>query len=160
MSLKSSVQNKRSSRKEKRPRHTFLADNVKDGVDELSALGVVDLGPVVSSTVLAKDKVVGAEELAKGTGANRVHGSGLQVHQDGAGHIAATRGLVEVHVDALQLQVGVTVVRARGVDTVLIGDNLPELGTCGWCRVCVCVWGKIQSQVSACLFVDALRADR
>ena len=30
--------------------------------------------------------------------------------------------------DALQLQVGVTVVGAGRVDTVLIGDDLPELG--------------------------------
>jgi hypothetical protein len=38
-------------------------------------------------------------------------------------------GLVVVDVDALQLQVGVAMVGARGVDAVLVGDNLPELGT-------------------------------
>jgi len=38
-------------------------------------------------------------------------------------------GLIVVHVDALELEIGVTVVRAGGVDTVLVGDDLPELGT-------------------------------
>ena len=33
-------------------------------------------------------------------------------------------GLIEVNIDALQLQVGVTVIGAGGVDTVLVGDNL------------------------------------
>ena len=35
---------------------------------------------------------------------------------------------IVVHVDALQLQVGVAVVRAGGVDAVFIGHNFPELG--------------------------------
>ena len=35
--------------------------------------------------------------------------------------------LVVVHIDALQLQVGVSVVRTRRVDAVLIADHLPEL---------------------------------
>ena len=34
------------------------------------------------------------------------------------------QGLVEVHVDALKLEVGVTVVGARGVDAVLVADHL------------------------------------
>ena len=38
-------------------------------------------------------------------------------------------GLVEVHVDALQLQVRVPVVGASGVHAMLITDDLPELGT-------------------------------
>ena len=34
-------------------------------------------------------------------------------------------GLIEVDVDALQLEVRVSVVGAGGVDSVLIGDDLP-----------------------------------
>ena len=41
-----------------------------------------------------------------------VHGAGLQIHEDGAGHVAAASGLVVVNVDALQLEVRVTVVGA------------------------------------------------
>ena len=51
----------------------------------------------------------------------------FQVHQDGTGHVAATGGFVEVHVDALQLQVGVAVVGARRVNAVLVADHFPEL---------------------------------
>jgi len=107
----------------------LLADNVEDGVDELSALGVVTLGPVVTGSSLAENKVVGAEELAEGAGTDGVHGSGLEVHEDSPGHVAAAGGFVEVHVDALQLEVGVTMVGAGGVNAVLVGHDLPELGT-------------------------------
>ena len=91
----------------------LLADDVEDGVDELGALGVVALGPVVAGAGLAEDEVVGAEDLAEGAGADGVHGAGLEVHQDGAGDVAAAGGLVVVHVDALELQVDVAVVGAR-----------------------------------------------
>jgi hypothetical protein len=110
-------------------RLSLLADDVKNGVDELGSLGVVTLGPVISGTVLAEDEVIGAEELAEGTGTDRVHGTGLKIHKDGTGDIATTGGLGEVNVDALQLKVGVTVVSTGGVNTVLIGNDLPELGT-------------------------------
>jgi hypothetical protein len=36
-----------------------------------------------------------AEELSEGAGADRVHGSRLQVHQDRAGHVATARRLVK-----------------------------------------------------------------
>merc|ERR1719284_58837 len=106
----------------------LLADDVKDGVDQLGALGVVALGPVVARARLAKDEIVRAEDLAEGARADRVHRAWLEVHQDVARDVAAAGGLVEVHVDALELQVRVAVVRARRVDAVLVGDNLPELG--------------------------------
>merc|ERR1711977_248454 len=96
----------------------LLADNVKDGVDELGTLGVVTLGPVVTGA-----------GLAEGASTDGVHGARLEVHEGGAGHVAAAGGLVVVDVDTLQLEVGVTVVGTGGVDAVLIGDNLPELGT-------------------------------
>ena len=48
----------------------------------------------------------------------------LQVHEHRSRHVAAARGLVEVDVDALQLQVRVPVVGARGVDAVLVRDDL------------------------------------
>merc|ERR1712188_364779 len=110
-------------------RLSLLADNIKHGIDQLRTLGVVSLGPIVSGASLSEDKVVGAEELTEGAGTDGVHGTGLQIHEDGAGDIATTGGLVVVHVDTLELKVGVTVVGTSGVNAVLIGDNLPELGT-------------------------------
>jgi len=108
---------------------SLLADDVQDGVDELCTLSVVTLGPVVASTRLAEDEVVRAEHLTEGTSADGVHRAGLQIHQDGAGHIATTGGLVEVDVDALQLQVRVALVGTGGVHAVFVADDLPELGT-------------------------------
>merc|ERR1719486_930484 len=107
----------------------FLADNVEDGVDELSTFGVVTLGPVVTGTGLTEDEVVGTEELTEGASADGVHGSGLEIHKDGAGNVTATGGFVVVDVDALELEVRVTVVGTGRVNAVLVGDDFPELGT-------------------------------
>jgi hypothetical protein len=87
----------------------------------------VSLCPVVAGSALSEDKVVWSEDLSEGSGADAVHGAGLQVHQHGPRDVFAAAGLVEVHIDALQLEVGVAVVRASRVNTVLIGDDLPEL---------------------------------
>ena len=105
----------------------LLADDVKDGVDELGALGVVALGPVVARARLAEAGCPGGRSGRRAR-ADRVHGAGLEVHEDVAGHVAAAGRLVVVHVDALELEVGVAVVGAGRVDAVLVGDDLPELG--------------------------------
>ena len=86
------------------------------------------LGPVISCSTLPKDKVVRSEDGAERPRPDTVHGARLQVHQDGPGDVLATAGLVVVDIDALQLQVGVAVVGAGGVDPVLVRDDLPELG--------------------------------
>mmetsp|Transcript_41678 Transcript_41678/g.63685 ORF Transcript_41678/g.63685 Transcript_41678/m.63685 type:complete len:400 (-) Transcript_41678:46-1245(-) len=108
---------------------SLLSHNIEDGVDELGTLGVVTLGPVVTGTGLSEDEVVGSEELTERSGSDGVHGSGLEVHKDGSGNVSASGGLVVVDVDSLKLEVGVTVVGTGGVNAVLVGDNLPELGT-------------------------------
>lgn len=71
----------------------LAADNIDDLVDELGTLGVVTLSPVVTSTGLTEDEVVGAEKLAEGTGADSVHGTGLQVDEDGTGNVLVTTSL-------------------------------------------------------------------
>ena len=77
----------------------LTSHHIEDLIDELSAFGVVTLGPVVAchiivnfassieydvltSTALTKDEVVGAEELTEGTGADGVHGTGLEIDED------------------------------------------------------------------------------
>ena len=87
------------------------------------------LRPVVASPRLAEDEVVRTEELTERACAHRVHGARLQIHEDRTRHVAAAGGLVVVHVDALELQVRVAVVRTRGIDTMLVTDHLPELRT-------------------------------
>jgi len=105
---------------------SFLSYDVEDAVDEFGSFGVVTFGPVVSGSSLTEDEVVGSEELTVGSGSYGVHGSGLQVHEDGSGHISASGGFVEVDVDSLELEVGVSVVGSGGVDSVLVGDDFPE----------------------------------
>ena len=74
---------------------SLATNNIDDLVDELGTLGVVTLSPVVTGTRLTEDEVVGTEKLAEGTGTDSVHGTGLQVDQDGTGNIAVTRGLLK-----------------------------------------------------------------
>jgi hypothetical protein len=104
---------------------SFLTDNIEDGVNELSTFGVMSLGPVVTGTGLSEDEVIGSEELSEGSGSDGVHGSGLEIHEDGSGDVTATSGFVVVNVDSLKLEIGVTVVRTGGVNTVLVGDDFP-----------------------------------
>merc|ERR1719443_1420588 len=106
----------------------LLADDVEHRIDELGALRVMTLRPVVTGPRLTEDEVVRTEELTERAGANRVHGARLQIHEDRTRHVAAASGLVVIHVDALELQVRVAVVRSRRIDAVLITDHLPELG--------------------------------
>ena len=93
----------------------------------LLTLGVMSFSPVVSGSGLSEDEVVRPEDLTIGTGPDRVHGSGFEVDEDCPGDILSSGGFVVVNVDALQLQVGVTVVGAGGVDAVLVRDDFPEL---------------------------------
>ena len=98
----------------------LLADNIEHGVDELSALRVVTLCPVVTGTALTEDEVVGTEEVAEGTRPDRVHRSWLQVDEDGAGNVLVGLNLIVVDVDALELEVVVALVNTVAVDTVFV----------------------------------------
>lgn len=71
----------------------LTADHVKDVVDELGALSVVTLGPVVAGRGLAEDEVVGSEELTERTGTDGVHGAGLKIDEDSARNILVVVGL-------------------------------------------------------------------
>jgi hypothetical protein len=107
----------------------FFPDNIQDRVHELGSFGVVALGPVVASTTLAKDKVVRSEKLTERPRSDRVHCAGFKVHQDGAGYVLSARCFIVVDIYSLQLKVGVTMIGARWVDTMFIGNDLPELQT-------------------------------
>ena len=105
----------------------LLPHNVEDTVYKLGPLRVVALGPVISSSTLTKHKVVRPEDLPERSRPDAVHGAGLEVNEDGPGHVFASAGFIVIHIDPLQLEVGVAMVGAGGVDPVLVGDDLPEL---------------------------------
>jgi hypothetical protein len=115
---------------------SLATDDIDNLVDKLGTLSVVTLGPVVTSTGLTENKVVGTEELTKGTSADGVHGTGLQVDEDGTGNVFVAGGLhqyelcsviqwigsthlVEVNVHTLQLEVGRAIV---AVDYQILSD--------------------------------------
>jgi hypothetical protein len=75
---------------------SLTTDDIDNLVDKLGTLSVVTLGPVVTSTGLAEDEVVGAEKLAERTGTDGVHGTGLQVDEDGTRNILVTAGLFPI----------------------------------------------------------------
>jgi hypothetical protein len=107
----------------------FLSDDIEHRVDEFGTFSVMTLGPVVTGTRLSEDKVVWTEDLTEWTGSDGVHGTWFKIDQDGSWHVLAAGGFVVVDVDSLQLEVGVTVVCTSRVNTMFIGDDLPELGT-------------------------------
>lgn len=72
---------------------SLAADDVENLVDKLGTLGVMTLCPVVTSTRLAKDEVVGAEKLSEGASADGVHCTGLEIDENGTGHELVARGL-------------------------------------------------------------------
>ena len=71
-------------------------------------------------------QVVWSEKGAEGTRPDRVHGSGLQVDQNGTGHVLASGGLIVVNVDTLELEIRGALVRTVGLDAVLLGHDLPR----------------------------------
>lgn len=74
---------------------SLTADNVDNVVNQFGTLSVVTLGPVVTSTRLAEDEVVGTEELTERTGTDGIHGTGLEVNQDGTGNVLLAASLMK-----------------------------------------------------------------
>jgi len=87
------------------------------------------LGPVVTGTGLTEDKVVWSEELTEWAGSDGVHGTWLEIHENSSWYVSTSSGLVIVNVDSLELEIGVSVVCTGWVNSVLVGNNFPELGT-------------------------------
>ena len=91
----------------------LLPHHIRHRVDELCTLGAVSLLPIVPRAKLHEHKVDRPDRLSEQSRTDAVHGSQLEVHENRAGHVAATGGLIEVHVGALQLEVRVIVVGRR-----------------------------------------------
>ena len=85
--------------------------------------------PVVSGTGLSEDEVVWSEELTEWSSSDGVHGSWFKIHEDGSGDVSSSGGFIIVDIDSLELEVGVSVVGTCWVNSVLVRDDLPELGT-------------------------------
>lgn len=87
------------------------------------------LGPVVTGATLAKDEVVRSEERTEGSRAERIHGTRLEVDQDGARDILIRGYFVIVDINSFKLKFVGPLVDTIRSDTMLVGHGLPELGT-------------------------------
>jgi hypothetical protein len=87
------------------------------------------LSPIISSTRLPKHKVIRPKDLAIGTGPHTVHGTRLKIHKHSTRDKSPTRSLIVVNIDTLQLKVRGSNVFSSGINSMLIANNLPELGT-------------------------------
>jgi len=108
---------------------SLAADDIKDLVDQLGTLSVVTLCPVIASTRLTENEVVGAKELSERSGTDSVHGARLQNDKDGTGNELTARGLVEVDVHALKLEARGAIVNTGAIEAVFARDGLPEGST-------------------------------
>ena len=87
-------------------------------------------GPVVTSATLTKYEVVRPEEGTKGSRAERVHGTRLEIDQDGAGDVLIRRDFVIVDINSFKLEFVGAFVDTIASDAMFVGHGLPELGTC------------------------------
>jgi len=108
---------------------SFFSNDIEDGVDKFGTLGVMTFSPVVTGTGLSEDEVVWSEELSEWSSSDRVHGSWFEIHEDGSWNVSTTGSFVIVDVDSLELEIRVTVVGTGWVNTVFVGDDLPEFST-------------------------------
>lgn len=106
--------------------------NIQNRINQLSPLRVMPFGPVIPGTRLPKHEVIRPENLSVRTGPDAVHCTGLEVQEHGPRDVPATRGLVEVHIDTFQLEIGGEVfgglVLAVVLDAVLVAGHFPEFG--------------------------------
>ena len=108
---------------------SFFSNDIEDGVDKFGTLGVMTFSPVVTGTGLSEDEVVWSEELSEWSSSDRVHGSWFEIHEDGSWNVSTTGSFVIVDVDSLELEIRVTVIGTGWVNTVFVGDDLPEFST-------------------------------
>jgi hypothetical protein len=72
---------------------SFATNDIENLIDKLGTLSVMTLCPVVTSTGLAEDEVIWAEELTEWASADGVHGTWLEIDEDSAGDKLVARGL-------------------------------------------------------------------
>jgi len=80
---------------------SLLSDDIEYWINKFSTFSIMSLSPVVTSTTLSEDEVIGSEELSEGSSTDGVHSTGFKIHQDSSGDVSTTSGFIEVNVDSL-----------------------------------------------------------
>src|SRR5210317_1861301 len=103
---------------------SLLTCNIHNSIDQFGTLGIVSLGPIISSTTLTKNKVIRSEYTPEWTGTDSIHSARFKIGQDGTGDVSATLTLVEVHIDPLELIIIISLILSGSIDTVFLGHYL------------------------------------
>jgi hypothetical protein len=80
-----------------------LADAVKAQVNDLLPNCIMTASIIICCIFLARNKLLGVEQLAVGAGADLINNSGLQVQEDGTGNVLASTSLREEGVESIVL---------------------------------------------------------
>jgi len=102
-----------------------LPDPVQDQVHDLLTDGVVAPGVVVGSVLLAVDQLLRVEELAVGSTPGLVDDRGLEIDEDGPGHVFAGSSLGKEGCEGIVSEGLVGGHVAVGLDAMLQAVELP-----------------------------------
>jgi hypothetical protein len=91
---------------------------------------LTSFGPVITCTVMTKDKIVRAEEVTQWPRPNGIHGCSFKVNHDGTWNVLVRFSLIIIDRNTFKLLVVVANVVTIWTDAVLVRNSLPELGTC------------------------------
>mmetsp|Transcript_18951 Transcript_18951/g.24970 ORF Transcript_18951/g.24970 Transcript_18951/m.24970 type:complete len:206 (-) Transcript_18951:44-661(-) len=110
-------------------RFCLFTHNIKYTIDKFCSFRVMPFSPVVTSSGLAENKVVRSEKLTVGSSSHRVHCTRFKIHQNCSRYVSPTSCFIVVDIDALKLQVGISMVCSSWIDAMFIRNNFPEFGT-------------------------------
>lgn len=105
----------------------FLANDVEDGIDQLCAFRVMPFRPIVTGATLPEDKIVRSKYLTERARSYRIHRARFQIDQNGSRNVFPAGRFVVINVNTFQLEIGVTVIGSRRIDSMLVGYYLPKL---------------------------------
>jgi hypothetical protein len=105
----------------------LVAQHVLDFVDELRALGVVPLGPIIAGPTLPEDKVVRPKYISVFTRPYGVNGPGLEIDDYRTWYETLEHRLVEEDVYFVQLYAVCAIVLTVRPDAMFLRYYLPEL---------------------------------
>merc|ERR1719391_1810808 len=89
----------------------LAADDVNRLIDQLGALGVMTLGPIVARTRRTEAHIVGLEQRAHRRGFDHIHNAWLEVDKAGAWNKAHSARLLIVHVNLIEARLIIALLR-------------------------------------------------
>ena len=108
---------------------SFFSDNIEYRIDKFSTFSVMSFSPIVTSTSLSENEVIGSEELTERSSSYGVHCSWFKIHKDSSWNKSTTSSFVIINIDSLKLKIRVSMISTGWVDTMFVRDDFPEFST-------------------------------